>query len=221
MLKSIILTFIISLFCGIHSSFAIDLPKWFPFGEQNSLNEWQEKIFKGRVLYSIKTEDSNGYLSACSRNAASGIVYRIRFNPRQKPLVSWKWKVIRFPDKKEGAQSRVGWIEKDDYAARFYIIFPAFFFTMTKSLEYVWDKDTPEGTISTSPYFGNIKIITAESGEENLGKWVIEKRNISEDYKKAFGDLPPIVGAIAIMTDTDNSISTAEAHYDEIKIGYK
>ena len=48
-----------------------------------------------------------------------------------------------------------------------------------------------------------------------------EKRNILEDYKKAFGRKPGKVGAIAIMTDTDNTRSTAEAHYDELKVGYK
>jgi hypothetical protein len=88
-------------------------------------------------------------------------------------------------------------------------------------LEYVWDKNLPEGAIMTSPYFKNIKIIVAESGEKNLGNWVYEKRNVYEDFKKAFSRKPPEVGAIAIMTDTDNTTSTAEANYDEIKVGYK
>jgi hypothetical protein len=88
-------------------------------------------------------------------------------------------------------------------------------------LEYVWDKNLAEGTLMTSPYYKNIKIIVAESGDKNLGKWVSEKRNIYDDFKKAFGYEPGNVGAIAIMTDTDNTLSTAEADYDEIKVGYK
>jgi len=202
-------------------AFAGNVAKWFSFNKRDALSEWQEKIFKGRVFYSIKIERTDGYLRAYSRNAASGILYEIGFSPRKNPIVSWKWKVIKFPQKSEGQYSIGKWIEKDDYATRFYIIFPAFLFTNTKSLEYVWDKYLPEGTVMTSPYYRNIKIIVAESGEQNVGKWVHEKRNIYKDFKKAFGREPGHVGAIAIMTDTDNTISTAEADYDEIKVGYK
>jgi hypothetical protein len=136
-------------------------------------------------------------------------------------MVSWKWKVLSFPKKSAVAKEGGTWIERDDYAARFYIIFPKLAFTHTKSLEYVWDEKLPEGTIMDSPYFKNIKIVVIESGNANLNKWVQEKRNVCEDYIKAFGSKPGMAGAIAIMTDTDNTQSTAEAQYDEIKVGYK
>jgi len=129
--------------------------------------------------------------------------------------------VTKFPDKNT-ATVKGGWIERDDYAARVYVIFPSWNFMATRSLEYIWDEKLPEGTIITSPYFGNIKLIVAESTTKNLNKWVPEKRNIYEDYKKAFGRFPASnVGAIALMTDTDNTLSTAEAAYKDIKVGYK
>lgn len=217
---SLLLVFFALIGVSIYSFvFALKLPKWFDFRDKSALNEWEEKVFKGRVLYSVVIGKIGGHLNAYSNNAASGILYRLSFSPKKEPIVSWKWQVMKFPDKSKKSTSG-GWIEKDDYAARFYIIFPSFpLFYNTKSLEYVWDKDLPEGTILTSPYFNNIKIIIAESGGGNLGKWVFEKRNICEDFKKAFGRKPPKVGGIAIMTDTDNTISTAEANYDEIKIG--
>lgn len=199
--------------------------KWFSFDRHDALSEWKEKVFKGRVVYSVKVDDKDGgFLSAYSKDAASGIVYRIKFDPKKHPMASWKWKVIKFPERLDDAKALrtpASWIEKDDYATRFYVIFPALIFTNIKTLEYVWDKTLAEGTVMTSPYYKNIKIIVAESGEANLGKWVYEERNIYEDYKKAFGRKPGYVGAIAIMTDTDNSISTAEADYDEIKVGYE
>ncbi|MDD5592631.1 MAG: DUF3047 domain-containing protein [Candidatus Omnitrophica bacterium] len=205
----------------ISPAFAARTDKWFSFDKKDALAEWDEKIFKGRVLYSVRVEKRGGYLTAYSNNSASGIFYEISFHPKKYPIASWKWKVIKFPDKASGEPATSQWIEKDDYAARFYVIFPSFFFTNTKSLEYVWDKSLPKGTLMSSPYYRNIKIIVAESGEENLGKWVFEKRNIYADFKKAFGREPGSVGAIAIMTDTDNTVSTAEADYDEIKVGYK
>ncbi len=195
--------------------------KLFSFNKENALNEWREKIFKGRVLYVVKPREGNGFLLAKSEQSASGIFYKINFDPRKAPLISWKWQVSQFPDKRRIASSR-GWIERDDYAARVYIIFPSFYFMNTKCLEYVWDEDLPKGKILTSPYFKNIKLIVAESGRDNLGKWVFVERNIPEDFKTAFGrPLKERVGAIAIMTDADNTASSAQAGYSEIKVGYE
>lgn len=201
--------------------FAKSAPKQFLFKKKEALREWEEKIFRGRVLYSIKVNKTDGYLVAHSENAASGIFYKLKFDPNKEPMVSWKWKVVKFPEKGEVKSKGGEWIEQDDYAARFYVIFPRLAFNLTKALEYVWDENLPEGTIMSSPYFKNIKIIVAESGTKNLKKWVQEERNIYDDFMKAFGRKPPEVGAIAIMTDTDNSASTAEAHYDNIRVGYK
>lgn len=219
---------ILSLLAGVIISinsiaFAVRLPKLFSFKEKDALKEWSEKVFKNKVIYSVKIEKVDGYLAASSNNSASGIFYRLKFSPKEKPMVSWKWKVLKFPDKnkKTGGSAKSGWIEKDDYAARFYVIFPKAAFNLTKTLEYVWDKDLPEGTIMTSPYFKNIKIIVAESADKKREDWVYEERNVYEDFKKCFGAEPGQVGAIAIMTDTDNTASTAEAYYDEIKAGYK
>jgi hypothetical protein len=64
-------------------------------------------------------------------------------------------------------------------------------------------------------------LIVLESGNKNPQEWVFEERNIYEDYKRAFGEEPNWVGAIALMTDTDNTLSTAEALYTDIKVGYK
>jgi hypothetical protein len=200
------------------------LPRKFPFKDKNALSEWQEKVFRGRVFYSIKTDKTGQYLSAYSNSAASGIFYEIKFNPKELPMISWYWKVLKFPAKavdlgkhNNGEQ----WIEKDDYAARVYVIFPRLSFNLTKCLEYVWDKNLPIETIITSPYSDNIKLIVVGSGKSDISKWVFVERNIREDYKKAFGREPGHVGAIAIMTDTDNTQSTAEAHYKELKVGYK
>ena len=206
---------------AIYKAYSYDMPKWFPFNKESSLQEWQEKIFKNRVVYSVESEKKDGYLLAKSDKACSGLVYRISFDSRKLPMMSWEWKVAKFPDKTQTDSAKTGWIEKDDYAARVYVVFPSWNFLNIKSIEYVWDEDLPEGTIITSPYFGNIRLIVVESGRKNLDKWVAEERNICEDYKKCFKTTPPLVGAIALMTDTDNTLSTAEASYKNIRVGYK
>lgn len=194
---------------------------WFKFNNKNALKGWEERVFKGKVLYSlIKSNKADGYLNAYSNDSASGLLYWLKFNPKEHPMVSWKWKVVKFPDEKNTASRENGWLEKDDYAARFYVIFPRFPFFRLACLEYVWDKNLPLGTVLVNQNFKNLKIIVAESGETNKGNWVTVERNVFEDFKKLFDADPPNVGAIAIMTDSENSQSIAEAQYNDIEVGY-
>jgi len=61
-------------------------------------------------------------------------------------------------------------------------------------------------------------MIVIESGPENAGCWLSEERNIKNSFIKAFGEAPPKVGAIAIMTDTDDTGESAQAWYGPIQI---
>ena len=138
----------------------------------------------------------------------------------KKPVISWKWHVRKFPRKSGSEDLRSP--KQDDYAARVYVIFPALFFTNTRAIEYIWTEKAKEGTISPSPYSKNLQLYVIESGARENGGWVSERRDIYDDYLKAFGEAPRTdIGAIAFMTDADSTNSSAEAVYDDITIGYK
>lgn len=222
MMKNIRWMIVLGLLLAAAPILAADLPKWFPFNQENALKEWQEKIFKNRVFYSIAQLPQDGHLSAVSDKACSGLIYKMKLDVRRDPLMAWDWKVARFPDKTKKNTDPSGWVEKDDYAARVYVIFSSWNFMNIKSLEYVWDESLPAESVMTSPYFDNIKLIVAQSGRDTSGEWVSEKRNVYQDYKRAFGQEPPrYATAIALMTDADNTMSTAEAMYKDLKVGYK
>jgi len=59
------------------------------------------------------------------------------------------------------------------------------------------------------------KVFVLEYGEEKVGQWVSETRDIHKDFKKAFGNDPPGISAIAIQTDTDHSNEKVTAYYSE------
>lgn len=202
--------------------FGFDLPKWFPFSTERALSEWENRIFKGKVIYKVEQDRSDGYLRALSIGSASAIFYRIkaRFKAEDYPMISWKWKVVKFPDK-EKLRLRQG-IERDDYAARVYVIFPSLNFMNSRVLEYVWDEVPSKERVLTSPYSKNIKLIVVETGSGEKGIWVNEERNIFEDYRAAFGVSPRLrVGAIGLMSDADNAQDVSEAYFDDIRVGYK
>ena len=198
-----------------------EIVKDFPFNEENALKEWEEKIFRGKVVYRIEQGKDLSYVRATSDKTASALYYKLKLDAKKKnPVISWKWNVDKFPDKKikESLETE----NEDDFAARVYVIFPAMFFTNSKVLEYIWAETLPEGMIGTSPYSKNIKLIVARSGPNKDKKWFQEDRDIAADYMKAFSAKPEYnIGAVAFMTNTEHTGTSAAAMYDDIDLGYK
>jgi hypothetical protein len=192
----------------------------FLFSDENALNGWEEKVFKGRVLYKIEKDSLMSYVGATSEAAASALYYKVKLDPQKAPVISWKWRVEKFPKKAkpENLESQ----EEHDFAGRVYVIFPTFFVLNSKVLEYIWSENLPVGATGTSPYSKNIRLTVLESGLASPGEWRTEERDIVADYVKAFGREPDRdVGAVSFMTNAEHTGSSAKAMYDDIKLGYK
>jgi hypothetical protein len=65
-------------------------------------------------------------------------------------------------------------------------------------------------------YTDRAMMFIVQGGAGELQQWVTEKRNVYEDYKKAFGEEPTMISGVAIMTDTDNTRESAVAWYGDI-----
>lgn len=178
---------------------------------REGLQGWQPKHFKGETEYRIVVDDGVKVLQANSRAAASGLVYETKYDPLQYPLLTWRWKIDHVLTKGD-SRTRAG----DDYAARIYVIFPHWLFLKTKTLNYIWSNRLPKEAVQPNAYTANAMMIAVESGPEQAGQWVTVTRDIVADYRRAFGEDPPEVGAIAIMTDTDDTGEAAIAWYGDV-----
>ncbi|HXV22300.1 MAG TPA: DUF3047 domain-containing protein [Desulfuromonadales bacterium] len=182
--------------------------------EDNLRPEWEVKEFKGRTVYLVAHDnDGSHVLKAESRDAASGLIFKMEYSLRDYPFLAWRWKVANILDKGDETKK-----EGDDYPARVYVVFPHWFFPKTKSINYIWANKLPRGKHVPNPFTGNAVMVAVQSGRKNVGRWISERRNVYEDYRLLFGEEPPRVGAIAIMTDTDNTGGSATAWYDDIRI---
>jgi hypothetical protein len=176
-------------------------------------SKWVEKFFEGRTQYKVTREDSQLCIKATSRASASGLYYKTKYDPKDYPILTWRWKVDHVLSKGNALRK-----EGDDYAARVYVIFPSLAFWRTRALNYICANKLPQGEAVPNSFAANAIMIAVESGPERTGQWVDEKRNILEDYRRYFGKEPPKAGAIAIMTDTDNTGENATAWYGPIRI---
>ena len=174
---------------------------------------WKEKVFKERTRYEVIQEDKESFIKATSRASASALYYEINFDPRAHPILTWRWKVNRILTKGDALKK-----EGDDYAARVYVVFPSFLFWKTRAINYIWANKLPRGEIVPNAFTSNAMMIAVRSGSGEVGTWVEERRNIVEDYRRCFGQDPPEVGSIAIMTDTDNTGEEAVAWYGPIRV---
>ncbi len=179
---------------------------------RSALEGWTTKSFKGQTDYRVVEDDGQKVLQAKSQAAASGLVFETEYDPSEYPVLSWRWKIDHILTKGD-SRTRSG----DDYAARIYVIFPHWFFPKTKTLNYIWANRLPKEAIQPNAFTSNAMMIAVESGDEKAGQWISVQRNIVDDYRRAFGEEPPNVGAIAIMTDTDNTGESAIAWYSDIE----
>ena len=175
--------------------------------------EWKSRSFKGTTEYTWVTEEDKAYIRATSKASASGLYYRIEYDIQQYPFITWKWRVDNIIASGDALQK-----SGDDYAARIYIVFPSFFFWNTEAINYIWANKLPKEEAVPNPFSKNSIMISVQSGKAETGKWIVETRNVYEDYRRVFGKEPPKAGAIAIMTDTDNTGERASAGYGSIAI---
>lgn len=84
------------------------------------------------------------------------------------------------------------------------------------TLMYVWCNRRAPGTVISSPRTDRIRTLVVESGPRRLNRWLDYERNIRADYELAFGEAPGALVGIAIMTDSDNTRSTARAWYGPV-----
>lgn len=195
---------------------------------------WEPMEFKkitNHTTYDLVREDGIGVIKAHSNGASSGLMHRISIDPMQYPIISWRWKT-RNMLKNGDVTLKSG----DDYPARIYITFAydgsrLGFFEKTKynaakliygeyppmgAINYIWDGKAPQGTSVPNAYTSRVMMIVVESGSNNLNTWVEERQNIREDYRKLFGQEPPMISGVAIMTDTDNTGEEATTFYGDI-----
>ncbi len=182
----------------------------------SDLTGWKEQtigLLKPKTTYNLSKDNDRTVLVAHSKNSASGRIYTVNLDPKEYSTLKWSWKIDHII-KKGDERTKDG----DDFAARVYVVFPRGFFSKTRAISYVWANKLPKGEHVVSPFTSNIITVAVDSGEELAGRWTFHQRNIYEDYRVFFGEEPPRIGAIALMTDTDNTGESAVAYYGDISM---
>lgn len=198
--------------------------------------DWQPWVIlpsKPTTEYRLVDAGGRVALEARAEHAASGLYRIIRVDPHRHPLLEWEWRV---PELLPGADPRIA--TREDAAARLIVSFHGDIgkldfadraqLRLAKALSgnalpyatlmYIWANDLPLETVVRNPHSGRVRMIVVGSGARGLGEWVRVRRNLREDYRRAFGEEPWDVVAIGVMTDSDNTRGRARAYYGDITL---
>jgi hypothetical protein len=86
------------------------------------------------------------------------------------------------------------------------------------TLMYVWDAHAPVGSVIINPRSDRIRKIVVDSGPAELRRWRDHQRDLTADFRLAFGEEPGTLTSIALMTDSDNTHSQAQAWYGPVAL---
>jgi rSAM/selenodomain-associated transferase 2 len=195
---------------------------------------WHLLAFRGvarQTRYAVSRDEDRWALHAQSDAAAAGVYRPLDLDPRVYTIITWRWKIGRLLERPDPTR-KAG----DDYPARVYVAFrydperegvwERTKFEFYRALygeyppgaviSYVWESRLAPETAYPSPYTARARTLVVRSGPAEVGRWVEERRDVYEDYRRLFGAEPSRLAGVAVMTDTDDSGERAEAWYDAI-----
>jgi hypothetical protein len=213
------------LHVGLFSSYDSDT-KRLPDG-------WQTMTFRGirNTEYKLVRIDEITSIQAIADNSSSGLIYENFIDLNEFPIIEWSWRVENILQNGD-VTSKSG----DDYAARIYVIFDYDLQNLSwgqrnliralrtfygkvpaRAINYIHASHADVGLVVPNPYTELVTMVVVDSGEQNVGTWQTFRRNIYDDYVAIYGEKPPKIGGLAIMTDSDDTGEKAVAYFGDIR----
>jgi hypothetical protein len=197
--------------------------------------QWQAMRLPGKLLtaYRVVQQGPRDALLAESASSASMLRQALHIAPSQLGALQFDWRVDQLIASADMRQR-----ETEDSPVRLILVFEGdrqrfsmqnqMLSELTLSLTgeplpyatlmYVWCNDCPAESVIVNPRTDRIRKLAVESGSAHLGQWRSYRRDVKADFEKAFGEPPGALLGLAIMTDTDNTRSTARAWYGAIRL---
>jgi hypothetical protein len=192
--------------CIVLEDFAGSRVNAFPEG-------WQVVKDEGKPVYAVRAENGMRFLRASAKGFGIQAAKEREWNLAEYPVLVWKWRPRVFP---EGANEQTG---KNDSALAVYAVFPytRFGVKLVRSVKYIWSESVPKGThLESSGGRTQVQVLRAGVPADK-NTWVEERANVAEDYKRLFKEeLRKPVG-IAVLTDSDDTVSHAEGDYADFR----
>jgi DUF3047 family protein len=181
-----------------------------PLGARGIPSGWRAYATPGgRPAYDfvIAEDDGRRALSVRSRDEHSTIAREAHVDLEATPILEWSWKVVELP---AGADVRAR--ATSDLTAHVLVVWPRVpEMLRSRLIAYAWGTTEPAGAVVPSRKTRTVTFFIVRSGAESVGRWVTERRDVVEDYRRIYGERPENPRAVAISIDTNDTHGSAAA----------
>jgi len=221
------------LTCSTPVGAAACVPRSLDFGQKEA--GWAHQPLsklKRDTVYTLAQEEGRAVLRGAADRSASAYVALLKPAADLPAVLSWRWKTDALVP---GADNRDK--SREDAPLRVIVAFdgdPATLpeaeqkrFKRAKNLSgrdlpyamlmYIWSEQVAVESLIPSAHTSQLKMLVVASGASGLGQWQSVRRNVAEDYRRAYGAEPGRVLGVAVMTDTDNTGAKAVGQYADIR----
>jgi hypothetical protein len=171
---------------------------------------WQARKDEGRRVYRVAEDGGGRFLRAVSEGLGVQAGRETpSWNLATHPVLTWWWRPRQFPS---GADERRA--ETNDSALAVYMAVPHSRIRGPKAVKYIWSERLPVGTrLSSNDGLTQVRVLRS-GAPASQDAWIEERVNVLEDWRILFEELEtPKPGGIAVLTDADDTRSTAAGDY--------
>ncbi len=180
--------------------------------------QWEVKTKPGTpaAVFNVVCDpagSTNCWLNMTADKASASFCANPEIDLNQTPILRWSWRATTLPTGADGRDSA-----KDDQAIGIYIGTGGFF--SQKSVAYRWETETPVGAEGTASYAAGVVkvawVCLQNRNSDTTGVFIVETRNVADDFKKFFGFIPDSV-TVGISCNSQYTKSKAEAQLQWIE----
>lgn len=163
--------------------------------------------------------------------SVSALIQTVAVDPAERSRIRWRWKAERLIQEANELEAA-----RDDAPARVLVGFSGDLARLEPAersrlalagalsgrelpyatLMYIWSSRQPVETVIANPRSSRVRMLVVEQGAARLGRWLAYERDVTADYRRAFGEQPGSIIWIGVMTDADDTGSSALTHYGDI-----
>jgi hypothetical protein len=191
--------------CVVIDNFAKAKVGEFPTG-------WEVRKDAGKQVYVVREEGDRRFLHAHAKGLGIQAGKPHEWDLKTHPVLAWTWRPQEFP---RGADEQRG---KNDSALAVYMLVDHSRVRGPKAVKYIWSEKVSVGTRLNSNK-GLTQVRVLRSGADKLGQWVEERVDVRDDYLKYFDEKEvPKPSGIAVLTDSDDTSSSAQGDYANLRV---
>ena len=173
---------------------------------------WEVRKDDGKGVYTVHEEGGKRFLRAVAKGLGIQAARETpEWNLETHPVLAWSWRAREFP---AGADERKS--SRNVSVLAVYMAVPYSRVRGPKAVKYIWSEKVPTGThLSSNGGLTQVRVV--QTGHAKDG-WVEERVNALKDWKTAFKETEtPKAGGIAVLTDSDDTKSSAAGDYADFR----